>query len=200
MSDRGVAEGPQIVELAFKDLSPPGLVLVQKLNVVTGKIAVYLDEILPGSPADKIPDLRCGMLLTNMLGQSVTDSSLLQVNELMSRRPLALTFVDGADFFGGDYLGKNQAISRRSTILAVHETVSLISTLKYNKKGQPELGFKNKSVKIAVYAMTGKSGKKKKKIGNTTLNLAEIAVMADPVRDSFAKAHGFSLQTHGFYI
>ena len=181
VADRGVAEGPQIVELEFKEAASPGLVLVQKVNVVTGKIVVCLDEILPGSAADKRTDLRCGMLLTNMLGQSVADASLKQINDLMTRRPLTLTFVDGEDFFGGDFLGKNQAISRRSSIVPIHETVSLLSTLRYNKKGRPELGYRNKSVKIDVCTMTGKGGKKKRKIGNATLNLADIAVMADPV-------------------
>ena len=35
IADRGVAEGPQIIELEFKEAAAPGLVLVQKVNVVT---------------------------------------------------------------------------------------------------------------------------------------------------------------------
>ena len=87
-------------EVTFSEPGALGLVIVKRESTVDGKEYLVLDQIRDGSQADKMPQLRQGLLLKSVKGKTdsaatdVEHMSVADVSQMMGaeNRPVTVTF------------------------------------------------------------------------------------------------------------
>ena len=87
-------------EVTFSEPGPLGLVIVKRESTVDGNEYLVLDQIRDGSQADKMPQLRQGLLLKSVKGKTdsaatdVEHMSVADVSQMMAaeNRPVTVTF------------------------------------------------------------------------------------------------------------
>jgi hypothetical protein len=97
--------------VTFTEPGPIGMTIVKRASKDDGKDYMVIDKIAPGKQADKMPQLRVGLLLKSVNGQNVEHLSVQDVLQLMKVRPVSCEFVyrtdDTKDDPSGGYLYGN---------------------------------------------------------------------------------------------
>lgn len=122
-------------EIEFTEPGPIGMALVKRGSKADGQDYMVIDRITPGKQADSKPELRPGLILKSVGGQSVEHLSVADVSQLLQQRPVKASFVyrtadvseKANDFLDGNArqgaMGLGMASKLHSKLAHAHETV-----------------------------------------------------------------------------